>query len=118
MVFGVSPTGLTAVPVTEFARICSRRAALLRELAELEESLGRTVAEALSLQAPREAPHDDEGLGLVEAARFMGERPETFGRRLDYRRALISRSGERRLRYSRREVERIRRDRLASNTVR
>jgi hypothetical protein len=47
----------------------------------------------------------------------MGERPETFRRRLDYRRALISRPGERRLRYSRMELERIRRDRIASNAV-
>jgi hypothetical protein len=97
--------------------IFARRAALLRELAELEEDLGRAVAEALSREAPSEVPRDDEGLGLVEAARFMGERPETFRRRLDYRRALISRPGERRLRYSRMELERIRRDRIASNAV-
>lgn len=47
----------------------------------------------------------------------MGEPPETFRRRLEYRKALLSRPGERRLRYSRAGLERIRRDRLAFHAV-
>jgi hypothetical protein len=98
--------------VTDLSRICTRRAALLRELAGLEEELGRAVAEALPTSSP-----NDEALGLAKAAAFMGEPPETFRRRLDYRKALISRPGERRLRYSRAKLDRIRADRLAANAV-
>jgi hypothetical protein len=98
--------------VTELARICARRAELLRELAGLEEELGRAVAEALP-----SSPPNDEALGLAKAAAFMGEPSETFRRRLDYRKALVSMPGERRLRYSRAELDRIKRDRLASNSA-
>ena len=52
------------------------------------------------------------------AATVMGEPPETFRRRLDYRRALLTRPSERRLRYSRGVLERIKRERLAGNAVR
>ncbi len=45
----------------------------------------------------------------------MGEPEETFRRRLDYRKSLLTRRGERRLRYSRAALERIRQDRLAGN---
>jgi hypothetical protein len=97
---------------SHLSRICARRAELLRELACLEEALGQAVAEALPTSPP-----SDEALGLGEAAAFMGEPPETFRRRLDYRKALLRRPGERRLRYSRAELDRIKRDRLASNSV-
>jgi chromatin segregation and condensation protein Rec8/ScpA/Scc1 (kleisin family) len=98
--------------MTELARICSRRAELLRELAELEESLGRAVSETLCPE-----PTVDETFSLAEAAALMGERPETFRRRFEYRKALLTRPNERRLRYSRDALERIKRDRLASNSV-
>ena len=82
--------------VADLAPLFARRGELLRELASLEDQLGAALGEALRLdQTP------DEGLGLAEAARLMGERPETFRRRLDYRKALLRRPGERRLRYSR-----------------
>lgn len=83
---------------------------LLRELADVDEALG------CALEAPPPAPAD-EALGLGAAAKFMGEPTETFRRRLDYRKALLTRPGERRLRYSRAELDRIKRDRLASNSV-
>ena len=56
----------------------------------------------------------DETIGLPEAAALAGEPTETFRRRLVYRKALVSRPGERRLRYSRRALERIAADRLES----
>jgi hypothetical protein len=98
--------------VNDVGRLFCRRAELLRELALVDESIGRAVLEAL--------PHAqaDEALGLEAAAAFMGEPTETFRRRLDYRKALLTRPGERRLRYSRTVLERIRRDRLASSAVR
>jgi hypothetical protein len=79
----------------DLPRLFARRAALLHELAGLEEELGRAVGEALS---PADGP--DETLSLEAAAAFMGEPVETYRKRLDCRRALISRPGERRLRYS------------------
>jgi hypothetical protein len=97
---------------SDFSRICSRRAALLREVAELDEELGRAFSGSL-----HPAPSADETFSLGEAAAFMGEPPETFRRRLDYRKALVSMPGERRLRYSRAELDRIKRDRLASNSA-
>jgi hypothetical protein len=98
--------------MTELSRICTRRAELLRELAGLEEALGRAVGEATSTATPT-----DDALGLAAAAAFMGEPEETFRRRLDYRKALLSKPKERRLRYSRAVLERIRCDRLASNSA-
>jgi len=59
----------------------------------------------------------DVALGLREAAALFGEPIETFRRRLEYRKALLTRPGERRLRYSRVELERIRQDRLAGNVA-
>jgi len=97
--------------VSDLSRICARRAELLRELAGLEEELGRAFG-TIVCRSPA-----DEALGVAEAARFMGEPVETFRRRLDYRKALISKSKERRLRYSRAELERIKLDRLAVNAV-
>jgi hypothetical protein len=93
----------------DISRIFARRAELLRQLADLDVELGRAVSEAL----PRSPA--DEALGLALAAAFMGEPPETFRRRLDYRKALISKPGERRLRYSRAVLDRIKRDRLAAH---
>jgi hypothetical protein len=98
--------------VNEISRVCARRAELLRQLAELEESLGRALSE--SLEVPFLA---DDILSLQEAAAWMGEPPETFRRRLEYRKALVSRPGERRHRYSRAELDRIRRDRLSAQAL-
>jgi hypothetical protein len=97
--------------VAEFARLFTRRAELLRELAQLEEALGRAFQSALSPEP------SDEVLGVAEAAAFMGEPVETFRRRFEYRKALLTRPRERRLRYSRVELERIRQDRLAARAV-
>ncbi|MDQ5871813.1 MAG: hypothetical protein M3547_06350 [Acidobacteriota bacterium] len=94
----------------EIGRLFARRAELLRELATLEEELGRVVGLAL---APVPAP--DAALSLAEAAAFVGEPVESFRRRHDYRRALLTRPGERRLRFSRTALERVLRDRLAGN---
>ena len=87
--------------------ICGRRAALLRELADLEERLSGALA-GLRPGVP------DEVLGLEEAARFMGEKPSTFRRRPEYLKACLRRPGERSLRYSRAVLERIKLDRLAA----
>jgi hypothetical protein len=72
----------------------ARRAQIQRELADLDERLGSALA---AFTAPR-AP--DQALTLLEAAKMLGERPETVRRRLEYRKALIRRVGERNLRYS------------------
>jgi len=69
----------------------------------------------LNARDRREEP--DVTLSLEKAAQYMGEPVESFRRRLEYRKALLSRPGERRLRYSRVVLDSIRRDRLASNTV-
>lgn len=97
----------------DLVSLSARRAALLRELASLEEGLGLALADALR---PAEVP--DKALSLSEVAAFMGEPKDTFRRRLEYRKALLTRPGERRLRYSRAELERILRDRLAGNAAR
>jgi hypothetical protein len=55
---------------------------------------------------------------LQEAAEAMGEPASTFRRRPEYLKALISRPGERRRRYSRAQLERIKTDRLEANAVR
>jgi hypothetical protein len=89
-----------------------RRAELLRELARLEETLGGALGDAL-----RPDQHEDEALTLTDAARLLGEPVETFRRRLEYRKALLSRRGERRLRFSRVALERIRNTRLETNSV-
>lgn len=95
--------------------ILVRRAQLQRELATLDADLAEALDQpaAPPVQAPPDQP--DKGLSLAEAADLFGDPPSTFRRRLEYRKALISRPGERRLRYSRAELERIRRDRLARN---
>jgi hypothetical protein len=84
----------------------ARRAELLKELAATEAAL----AEAFAAKAEPEAA--DEVIGLEEAAALMGEPPSTFRRRPEYLKAKVSREGERRLRYSRAALERIRADRL------
>lgn len=96
--------------MADVAPLFARRAALLRELASLEESLGTALGDAL-----RPAVVQDETLTAKDAAAFLGEPLETFRRRLDYRKALLRRPGERKLRYSRAELERVRQDRLAGN---
>lgn len=95
----------------EVFRLCSRRAELLRELAELEIQLGRAFESAA--RPPAEAA--DAVLLLPEAAAFMGECTSTFRRRVEYAKALVSRPTERRRRYSRAALERIRQDRLAAS---
>ncbi len=92
----------------DLSPLFARRAELMRELAALEECLGSELDRAFR-------PPVDETLSAEQAAAFLGEPLETFRRRLDYRKALLRRPGERRLRYSRAELERIRRDRLAGN---
>lgn len=94
----------------DFPRLFARRAEILRELATLEEALGGLLGEAL-----RPERVVDEALTLSAAAALLGEPVETFRRRLDYRKALVRRLGERRLRYSRAALERILKDRLAAN---
>lgn len=88
----------------------ARRAALLRELASIEEAVGDAFA-VEAVPEPR-----DSVIGLPEAASLMGEPVSTFRRRPEYEKAKVSRPGERRLRYSRVAVERILRDRLGSST--
>jgi hypothetical protein len=92
--------------VSPLAGLFKRHAELLREIASLEEALDAAVAETVKPEPL------DETLTLQEAARLMGEPPETFRRRPEYLKARVSRDGERRLRYSRLELDRIRRDRL------
>lgn len=84
-----------------------RRAELFREFAVLEVEL----AEALARAARPAAAKPDQVLTLYEAAAFMGEPAETFRRRLEYRKAVVSRPGELRLRFSRRGLDRILADR-------
>jgi hypothetical protein len=95
---------------SDLGRICARRAGLLRELADLEAELGR----ALEAAEPELA---DAVLSLPEAASYMGEPVSTFRRRPDYLRALVSKPTERRRRYSRVELERIKRGRLEAAAV-
>jgi hypothetical protein len=52
---------------------------------------------------------------LPAAAAFMGEPVSTFRRRGEYQKALVSRPTERRRRYSRHVLERIKRDRLEAS---
>ncbi len=83
-------------------------------LAELERARSEALLAAVA-PLPTPPRPSDETLSLKAAAAFMGEPVETFRRRLDYRKALLRRPGERRLRYARAELERIRGDRLAGN---
>jgi hypothetical protein len=99
--------------VNQAGRICRRRAELLRELARLDEELAR----ALEAAPDPEERFRDATLDLSGAAAYMGEPKETFRRRLDYRKAIVSREGERRLRYSRAALDRIKADRLAASAV-
>ncbi len=94
-------------------RLFTRRAELLRDLADLEIELGR------AFDAPQE-PSDpaDDVLSLPDAAKLLGEPASTFRRRLEYHKALISRPTERRRRYSRAVLEQIKRTRLEVNGMR
>jgi hypothetical protein len=92
---------------SDLSRICNRRAELLRELADLEAEFGR------ALEAAEPAPADAV-LSLQEAAFYMGEPASTFRRRTAYLRALVSLPTERRRRYSRAELDRIKNGRLES----
>ena len=95
--------------MADVGRLFARHAELLRELAALEERMGGELEVALR------PPVIDDTLNAEQAAAFLGEPVETFRRRLEYRKALLRRPGERRLRYSRAELERIRRDRLSAS---
>lgn len=95
----------------DLLRICSRRAVLLRELADLDLELAQAIT-------AREAPGEPDAVfSLDEAAAFMGEPASTFRRRPEYGKALVSRPTERRRRYSRVALDRIRSDRLEANRV-
>jgi hypothetical protein len=96
---------------TPLSALFAKRSHLLRELASTEDQL------ALLLDGLVRPESTDEALTLKEAAKLFGESPHTFRQRLEFRKALISRVGERRLRYSRAELERIKRDRIAANAV-
>ena len=96
--------------MAEVGSLFAQHAELLRQLAAIEERIGAAL-DAI----PASAPAADRTISLYEAAAMMGEPPETFRRRLEYRKAQVSRPGELRLRFSAAEVERIRRDRLAGN---
>jgi hypothetical protein len=90
------------------SEIYGRRAALMREVAALDEALAIALRDA-------EKPDDpDRILSLAEAAAHLGERVSTFRQRSCYRRALVSGPHERRLRFSRVALDRIAADRLAS----
>jgi hypothetical protein len=93
------------VTTTGLVSIFGRRAALLRELASLEERLSSALAD-LRPVIP------DEELELKDAAQLMGEKPSTFRRKPEYLKARLRRPS-RRLRYSRAALERIKLDRLA-----
>jgi hypothetical protein len=93
--------------VTDLATLFARRASAIRELADLEVQLGLALAEATS------PPNPDQVLNLREAAIYLGEPVETFRRRHEFGKVLVSRANERRLRYSRQELDRIKKDRLA-----
>lgn len=99
--------------MAEVGELFARHAQLLRELARIEERIGA----ALDAAAPS-PPAGDRTVSLEEAATLMGEPPETFRRRLEYRKAQVSRPGELRLRFSTAALERVRRDRLEGNSVR
>ncbi len=89
-----------------------RRAGLLRELAGVDELLARAFE-----SAAEPAELEDAVLSLKEAALFMGEPAGTFRRRPDYVRALVSRPTERRLRYSRAALVKIKRGRLEASEM-
>lgn len=97
---------LTATEALEAGTLAFRVGAVL---------MSRHAALSASVAPPALVQEPDVALGLREAATLFGEPVETFRRRLEYRKALLTRPGERRLRYSRAELERIRRDRLAGN---
>src|SRR5262245_26600988 len=96
------------------ARDAGRLPEFLGELEKVRTEVlldaGRPTMPSSHVQEP------DVAVRLPEAAAMFGEPVETFRRRLQYKKALVKRPGERRLRYSRAELERILRDRLAGNS--
>lgn len=74
------------------------------------EALARMLARAMEGSI-----RDDTPLVLKDAAEFMGEPEETFRRRDEYRKARVSRPGERNLRFDLPTLRRIKADRLAAN---
>ena len=104
---------------TDVKEILRERAELTRRLAALDERLAVALGDAERPEGPegRPPPPEDRVLGLAEAAAFMGEPPSTFRRRPEYLKALVSRPTERRRRYSRAALDRIKADRLASNVL-
>ena len=93
--------------MSPLTRLYARRAELMRELLELDRELFATI----------EALQADAVLSLEEAAAYMGEPIETFRRRPENLKARVSLADERRSRYSRAELDRIKRDRMAANAV-
>ena len=93
----------------DLQRICARRAEILRELADLD------LAMAGAIEAREPPAEPDAVLSVPEAAAYMGEPVSTFRRRPEYVKALVSRPTERRRRYSRAALDRIKLDRLAAN---
>jgi hypothetical protein len=96
-----------AVSVT-VSEILTRRADLTRQLAALDDAL------AIALRDAEKPEEPDRVLSLAEAAAHVGEPVSTFRQRLVYRQALVSAATERRLRFSRRALDRIAHSRLAS----
>jgi hypothetical protein len=95
--------------MSDLRHLYARKAELLRELADLEVQIPDAIVAATAPQPP------DEVLGLDDAAKLMNEPAGTFRQRPCYRRALVSGPRERRLRFSRRALERIKADRLRAN---
>jgi hypothetical protein len=94
-------------PRASAASILAKRADLTRQLAALDDALAIALRE---VQRPEEP---DRVLSLTEAASHVGEPVSTFRQRLYYRCALVSGPTERRLRFSRHALDRIKADRLA-----
>jgi hypothetical protein len=87
--------------------ILAKRAELQRQLASLDEAL------AIALSDAEKPVEPDRVLSLEEAAAHVGEPASTFRQRPCYRRALVSGPTQKRLRFSRRALDLISRDRLA-----
>jgi len=102
--------------VNDVRALCSRIATLHQALAATHRELAEVQAElGAAMAAPSQAPQaPDQALRLEAAAALMGETPAVFLRRPEYEKASIRRPGERIHRFSRRALERILADRVAS----
>jgi hypothetical protein len=98
------------------ARSSGRLPAFLGEIERLKAEVMLDAARPVLVPEPPKS-EEDAVLNLREAAEFMGEPVETFRRRPEYLKACLRRPGERRLRYSRAALGRIKADRLAGNSV-